>query len=159
MRGSQKMLETVENNKKQLKNLMIRMFIANLLIFYIYMRNGYTIFTFFKRSLVELILFFAVTKMSRPILTEDKPGVFKIISVVSLENDGLSASLMDSIAFIVVAKILCLFSTIATIITFMMIPVSFVVEIFVKPYRKMTRGGFSNEKIIKGVVTEHNKNE
>ena len=153
------MLETVENNKKQLKNLMIRMFIANLLIFYIYMRNGYTIFTFFKRSLVELILFFAVTKMSRPILTEDKPGVFKIISVVSLENDGLSASLMDSIAFIVVAKILCLFSTIATIITFMMIPVSFVVEIFVKPYRKMTRGGFSNEKIIKGVVTEHNKNE
>ena len=153
------MLETVENNKKQLKNLMIRMFIANLLIFYIYMRNGYTIFTFFKRSLVELILFFAVTKMSRPILTEDKPGVFKIISVVSLENDGLSASLMDSIAFIVVAKILCLFSTIATIITFMMIPVSFVVEIFVKPYRKMTRGGFSNEKIIKGVVTEHNKNK
>ena len=151
------MLETVENNKKQLKNLMIRMFIANLLIFYIYMRNGYTIFTFFKRSLVELILFFAVTKMSRPILTEDKPGVFKIISVVSLENDGLSASLMDSIAFIVVAKIICLFSTIATIITFMMIPVSFVVEIFVKPYRKMTRGGFSNEKIIKGVVTEHNK--
>ncbi|OQS53780.1 hypothetical protein EHP00_1236 [Ecytonucleospora hepatopenaei] len=150
MRGNKKDLENIKANAKDFRNLFIRMFISNILICILYLRNGYSFITFAKRSILESICVFMAYRAVRPIIIEEKEGVKKIVYSRSINDGGYPAALIDTASFLVVAKCTVLFSLPITIFVLLLIPMSFVIELLYKPYKKVTQDNvLSNDKILK----------
>lgn len=157
MRGSAKDLKNIEDNAKEFRNIFIRMFIGNMLVLFLYLRNGYTLVTFLKRSVLENICLFLTYRKTRPLIVEEKEGVFKVMYCRSINDGGVPAALVDTASFLVAAKCLVVFSYIGAIFVLCFIPVSFVVELIYKPYKKVTQGdALNNEKLVKKL---HEKNK
>ncbi|KAL6121349.1 hypothetical protein NUSPORA_01751 [Nucleospora cyclopteri] len=148
MRASPKMKKIMDENSKKMKSLVKTQILCNFLTAYIYYRNGVSWVSFLKWTIPEIIGLFSLYYLTRPITIFENENILKVISVRSINDSGLPCAFADMIGFGVAAK--------ASKIIFRFggwlligIPISFIIEIFYKPFKRITTGSSSINKKTK----------
>lgn len=154
MRGPSTLLKNLEENKKDIRNLLIRMLVANVGIVFVFWRNSRSTWSFLRWTIPELLFFPPLMYMICPVIKEEekdgvKTGVKSVVSCRSMKAPGLTSAFADGIAFGIAAKVASNISPILAMLLLFFIPFCFAIEIVYKPYKQMIQGsGKSNKKII-----------
>ncbi|ORD93954.1 hypothetical protein ECANGB1_1308 [Enterospora canceri] len=140
MRGSDKTLKTIEENRCSLRNLLIRMGISNLFIVYMYYRHDRSLGLFLRWSLLEALFLGLLVYITRPVVEKQADGIEKAIGCRSMAEAGLPAAYADTVAFAVVAKGFRSWSLLAAVFFLLLIPFVFCLELAYKPYCRLIKG-------------------
>lgn len=140
MRGTHGILKTVKENKVAIRNLYIRLLVANLFIgILFYLRNKHVL-SFIKWSLVEILFLGLLHINIKPVIIEEKENIYKVISCRSIEESGLPSALVDSLIITTFAKGISIFNfPMLPIITFCFILIIFVYECIYKTYKQIVQ--------------------
>lgn len=135
MRGSDKSRAILNTNTQVKKTTIKILIIYNIITIFLYWYFKASPAFYFFSTLLEFLSVYLIFKICAPLIVKEN-GVNRLVKIVSTRSSGLVSFYWDALFYIILIKLLFIQNWKWIILSFG-IPVSFFIEIFYKPYKKL----------------------
>lgn len=135
MRGSDKNKNILMLNNEVKRTTMKLLIVYNIIIILLYYYYKVSPIAYFCFTALELLAFYMISQICAPMIVKEN-GVNKLVKVVSSSASGTVSFCWDVLFYTILTKALFVLNWKWIIICFG-IPVSFFIEFFYKPYKRL----------------------